>query len=185
MPDIGRRHQIGPDQGELLLRTSRQGAAAKAGHDLTIEVTRWSGEVVLGADPAAATFTVTVELGSLRVLAGTGGIKPLTDRDKAEIAATARRLLDVDHRPTATFTSTAVVPGAGGGGVVEGTLSLLGRDNPLRLEISRSDDGRYQAVGSVRQSEYGLKPYTAFFGALKLADMVRVEAHLDLPDASS
>jgi polyisoprenoid-binding protein YceI len=184
MPDSAQRHQIGPDQGTLILRTSRQGAAAKAGHDLTIEVTRWSGEVSLAADPAAVTVTFTAELGSLRVLAGTGGIKPLSDRDRREIVATAQRLLDTDRQPTAEFTSTSVTADAVGGGVVTGTLRMLGKEHPLRLEISRSADGGYRALGSVRQSEYGLKPYTAFFGALKLADTVAVEATLDLPDSS-
>jgi polyisoprenoid-binding protein YceI len=180
MPDAGKTVKIGPEQGTLILRTSRQGAAARAGHDLTIEITRWSGEVALADDPAASTVTVTVETGSLRVLEGTGGVKALSDRDKREIATTARGLLDSDRQPTATFTSTAVTPGAGGGGVVEGTLTLRGEDGTLRLEISKSGDGRYRALGSVKQSEYGIKPYTAFFGALKLADTVRVEADLDL-----
>jgi hypothetical protein len=33
--------------------------------------------------------------------------------------------------------------------------------------------------GIVRQSDHGIKPFSAFFGALKLADAVRVEAELD------
>jgi len=35
------RHQLGPDQGRIILRTFRDGLAAQAGHDLTIEATRW------------------------------------------------------------------------------------------------------------------------------------------------
>jgi hypothetical protein len=34
----------------LLLHTRRQGPAGSLGHDLTIEVTRWSAEVEVGAD---------------------------------------------------------------------------------------------------------------------------------------
>ena len=40
-------------EGRITLRTSRDGLAAQAGHDLTIEVSRWSGELVIGADLAS------------------------------------------------------------------------------------------------------------------------------------
>jgi polyisoprenoid-binding protein YceI len=176
----GRSHRVGPGNGTLLLRTSRQGLAAQVGHDLTIEVTRWSGEVFVADDPAASTVTIKAETGSLRVIEGTGGVKPLTEREKREIAVTARRLLDSDRRPDATFTSERVSPGEGGDGVVEGTLTLLGRERPLRLRVIRLGEGRYRSTGTIVQSEYGIKPYSAFFGALKLADPVVVEAELDL-----
>ncbi|GII00144.1 YceI family protein [Planobispora takensis] len=171
---------VGPARGTLILRTSRQGLAAQAGHDLTIEVTRWSGEAVVAEDPAASSVTVTADTGSLRVVAGSGGVKPLTEREKQEIAATARRLLGSDRRPEARFTSAEVSPGGDGGATVTGTLALLGRERPLRLEVAHLGGGRYRATGRVVQSEYGIKPYSAFFGALKLADAVEVEAELDL-----
>jgi len=174
------RHQIGPERGSLILRTSRQGIAAPAGHDLTIEVGRWSGEVVLAEDPAASTVSVTADTGSLRVLDGSGGIAPLSERDKREIARTARRLLDSDHHPEARFTSTETTLKEPEHAVLEGSLALLGRDRPFRMEITHLGDGRYRGTGTVIQSEYGIKPYTAFFGALKLADPVVVEAEVDL-----
>jgi hypothetical protein len=54
------------------------------------------------------------------------------------------------------------------------------RKRPLQLEVSRLGAGRYRARGQVVQSEYGIKPYTALFGALKLADPVGVEAEVDV-----
>jgi polyisoprenoid-binding protein YceI len=173
------QYSVGPDRGRLILRTSRQGLATQAGHDLVIEVTRWSGEVVLAEDPAAGTVSITAEVGSLAVRGGTGGLKPLSDRDRLDIAQTARALLQTDLHPQARFTSTAVRPG-GTGGVLDGTLTLLGVDRPLRLEITGLGGGRYRAAGRVVQSEYGIRPYSAFLGALKLADPVAVEAELDL-----
>ena len=35
--------RLGPDTGRVVIKTSRAGLAAKAGHDLTIEVSRWVG----------------------------------------------------------------------------------------------------------------------------------------------
>lgn len=180
----GNSHLVGPEHGRLLLRTSRQGVAGAAGHDLTIEVDRWSGAVVVADAPPDSSVEVTVQLATLRVLEGTGGVKPLSDRDKREIAQTARRLLDTDHHPEATFVSTGVRESASGG-VIEGTLTLRGRQRPIELTVTDLGKGRYRAVGEVAQSAYGIKPYTAFFGALKLADRVRVEAEVDLSGPAS
>lgn len=181
MANQGRLHQVGPDQGTLLLRTSRQGLAATAGHDLTIEVTRWRGEILLAGEPAASTVTITADTGSLRVVEGTGGVKPLSERDKREIAHTAGKLLGADHAPEAVFASREVTAG-GDTGTIDGTLTLLGRDRPLRLRVTALGGDRYRAEGTIVQTEYGIKLYSAFFGALKVADPVRVEAELDLGD---
>jgi polyisoprenoid-binding protein YceI len=180
----GNRYEVGPDRGTLLLRTSRAGLAARAGHDLEIEVTRWSGEITVADDPANSAVDVTARTDSLRVRTGTGGVKPLSERDKREIVHTAARLLDAGHSPEARFVSTTVT-GDGGGGEIEGTLTLRGRERALRLTVTRLGDGRFRATGRVVQSEFGIEPYSAFLGALKLADPVDVHAEIDLSEPST
>ena len=113
-------------EGRITLRTSRDGLAAQAGHDLTIDFGRWSGGLVIGDDLAPVSLDVRAELGSLVVRAGTGGIKPLSDRDRREILATARKVLSADRYPEATFTATSFSP-SGDDGVIDGTLTLAGR----------------------------------------------------------
>ena len=61
-------HTLGPQDGELIVHTGKGGAAAKAGHELTIAVTRWKGTLDHGA------MTLTADPRSLRVLEGTGGM---------------------------------------------------------------------------------------------------------------
>jgi polyisoprenoid-binding protein YceI len=175
------RLNIGPGTGQLLVRTRRQGLAAKVGHDLTIEVTRWSGEVNTGDDPSAASVTAVVELDSLSVREGTGGALPLTTQNRAEIDANIRKVLASGRDRTATFTSTRVDP-SGDGGSIEGTLRLNGVERPVRLRV-QGDNGTYRATVSVVQSAFGIKPYTAFLGALKLRDEVVVEVDVDLSKA--
>src|SRR5712692_9906813 len=114
------RYRLGTESGRIVLRTSRDGLAATAGHDLTIEVTQWSGELTVGEDEAPAALAARIDMGALSVREGTGGLKPLTDRDRREIAATARRLLSSDQHPEAVFTATRFEPSADGGGVIEG-----------------------------------------------------------------
>ena len=176
----GGRHQLGPDGGRLVLRTYRTGLAAQAGHDLTIEITRWSGELDRGEDPSAGRLEVRIDVGSLAVREGRGGVRPLTDRDRREIAATARKELGTDRNPEATFVADKFEPDSTGGGAINGTLTLGGQARPLRLQVKKAGDDRYRATASIVQSEFGIKPYSGMFGALKLRDAVDVEVEVDL-----
>ena len=71
-------------------------------------------------------------MGALIVREGTGGIKPLTDRDRREIGGTARKLLATDRNPEAVFTATAFEPDGNGGGTVSGTFTLRRRRAPAQ-----------------------------------------------------
>jgi polyisoprenoid-binding protein YceI len=178
------RHQFGTDSGRITLRTFRDGLAAQAGHDLTIEATRWSAELVVSPDQTPASLKVSIDLGALVVRAGTGGIKPLTDRDKREIGVTARKVLSADRHPEATFTASTFKAEPGGGGTISGTLSLAGQTAPLELRVSSVGAERYHATTTVRQTDFGIKPYTGFLGALRVRDTVDVEVDVDLSDAA-
>lgn len=166
---------LGPDDGHLFLRTGREGLASGVGHDLTIEATHWSVEIAGTGEPAGLHVAATVELPSLRVRAGTGGAVPLTDRDRAEIEATMARQLGPG---TASFTATLRATDV----VVHGALTLRGKSAPLRVDIAELGGGRYRVTGRIRQSTYGLTPYRAFLGALKVRDEVEVEVELFLSD---
>jgi len=176
------RHQLGPDRGRIILRTFREGVAAQAGHDLIIEVGRWSGELMLNDDLSPAALTAQIDMTSLIVREGTGGLMPLTDRDRREIAATGRKTLGADRHPEAGFAAEKFEPGADGGGAISGTLTLAGAAGPLRLEVSRTGQDRYHATTSVVQSRYGIKPYRGFMGALRVRDAVDVDVDVDLSE---
>jgi polyisoprenoid-binding protein YceI len=173
----GGRHQIGPESGRLTLRTYRSGLAAQAGHDLTIDVTRWSGQ--LGQDQLDA----TIDLTSLAIREGRGGIKPLSDRDRRDITGQAGKSLDTGRYPEASYAATGFSPDDTGGGTIDGTLTLHGQRHPLRLQVSKTGDGQYRATATVVQSQFGIKPYSGMFGALKLRDDVELEVTVDLPDS--
>jgi polyisoprenoid-binding protein YceI len=176
-------HPLGTERGRIVLRTSRDGLASQAGHDLSIEVTRWSGELTVADDLSPTGLTVRIDMNSLVVREGTGGLKPLTDRDRREIAVTARKVLGADRHPEAVFSASAFEPGSGGGGgVIAGTLTIAGAGRPVRLQLSESRDGVYQAATSVLQSAFGVKPYTALLGALRVRDAVDIEVDVNLSE---
>ena len=175
-------YRLGPDNGRVVLKTGRAGLAARAGHDLTIEVTRWSAQVEVPAEenggPAAATVSAELDLGSLEVREGTGGAMPLTDRDRREIK---KQIAGILRGATASFASTRVIPS----GAIEGTVTLNGKTQPARLQLTDSGSGRYRGSATLAQTGFGIKPYTGFFGALKLRDEVVVEFDVDLAKAQS
>jgi polyisoprenoid-binding protein YceI len=176
--DVTGTHELGPGSGQVLIKTGRVGLAARAGHDLTLEITQWSASVsVPSADDTSSTETVSasLDLGSLAVRAGTGGAKPLTDKDRRDIENQARKILG--NAGQAQFQSTRVFKSASpaGGGAIEGTLILNGVTRPVRLEVSSPGDGRYRGSTTIKQTDFGITPYSGFFGALKLRDEVTVE----------
>jgi polyisoprenoid-binding protein YceI len=176
-------YPIGPETGQLLLRTGREGVAARAGHDLLITFESWTGQVVLrGVDPPAADVSVSVEIGSMKIIEGTGGVKPLSNRDRREITSTALRLLEAGKHPTATFTSTSV-SGGSDGGAIEGMLTIRGKAVPVTIDVTGGDV--WHGTTSVRHSAFGIKPHTAFFGALKVADELGIEVDVDLSASGS
>ncbi|GGN51268.1 polyisoprenoid-binding protein [Streptomyces albiflavescens] len=170
-------YRLGPSTARLLIKTGRAGLGRRAGHDLTIEATRWSGEVVLvvGA-PDSSSVSVSIETGSLKVREGTGGLKTLTDADRAEIERTLadKTLLHTAEHPTITFRSTRVT-GTPQSFEITGDLTIKGRPHPATVHGKGNGDGLLSGWATVTQSTWGIKPYTAFLGALRLADEVRME----------
>ena len=155
---------FGPENSTLTVKTKRTGAASKAGHDLLLEVTSWSAKLDQDADPA---LTLTADSGSLRVLEGSGGIQALGDDDKAGIEQTIEE--EVLMGTPIEFRSTAV-----DGRRLEGELELAGQRHPISFELAGDEDGRLTGSATFKQSDWGMKPYSALFGTLKVADEVEV-----------
>ena len=160
---------FGPDNGSLKIRTGRTGGAAKAGHDLVIEVESWQATLDPEASPA---LTLIADSRTLRVLEGTGGLKSLSDGDKGDIKKTIDK--DVLKGCAIEFRSSEVQETAGGGLSVRGELSLNGKSAPVAFDLTRADDGRVTGSATVQQTAFGMKPYSALFGALKVADEVTI-----------
>jgi polyisoprenoid-binding protein YceI len=171
-------YTLGPESGQLLIKTSRTGLGARAGHDLTIEVTRWQADVTVdSADVARSSVSVEADVGSFEVRTGTGGVKPLTDADRAEIKKTiGEKILHTGQHPAITFRSTQVA-GTPGSFSIDGDLTITGRTQPVTVHGRLADD-RVQGSAAVVQSRWGIRPYTAFFGALKLSDEVTIEFNI-------
>jgi polyisoprenoid-binding protein YceI len=171
-------YTLGPDTGTLSVRTGKAGAAAMAGHNLLIEVSAWEAHLELADDPAASALSLSVDSASLRVLEGTGGVQTLGEEDKEGIKATIDK--DVLKGTAIAFRSTEI---SGGDGAlhVTGELELSGRTHPLSFELALGDDGALTGSARLKQSNWGMKPYSALFGTLKVTDEVEVAIDAHLP----
>jgi len=159
--------RYGPDNASLHVHTYREGVAAKVGHDLVIEVTRWEATVGDGA------IELTADPTSLEVREGHRGVKPLSDKDRREIVKTIEG--KVLGREQIVFHSTSV-----DGDAVAGELTMAGATRPVSLRLE-TGGGRVRATIPVVQSEWGIKPYRGLMGALKVRD--DVEIVVDAPAA--
>jgi hypothetical protein len=177
-------YPLGPDDGRLTVRTQRSGAAAMAGHNLVIDVTSW--KAVLTAGEAAADMRVELDVdgGSLRVREGTGGMQTLEQQHKQEIEQTIDD--EVLKRDAAiNFRSTHAAPSQDEDAVtVEGDLTLHGTSHPIAFDVSAEDDGTVSASTVIKQTDYGIKPYSTLLGALKVVDEVEISIAVRLPVAS-
>ncbi len=79
---------VGPGNGALRVNTYREGMAQKVGHDLIIEVGKWQAKVEIDEGGTPAEVALEADPHSLQALEGRRGVKPLTDKDRAEIRST-------------------------------------------------------------------------------------------------
>ena len=162
-------HRLGPENASLQVKTYREGMAAKVGHDLVIDVTRWDATV----DLADSTVELNADARSLQVREGVRGLKPLTDKDRSEI----RKNIDdkVLHGEPIAFRSTAVRRAeADGPLVVEGQLTIAGNTRPVTARLDVGAGGRVSGTIPLTQSEWGIKPYRGLMGALKVRDELEI-----------
>jgi polyisoprenoid-binding protein YceI len=172
-------HKLGPSNATLRIKTGRTGAAAKAGHNLVIEVTSWEATIVAGEDPGQTTMELTADGGSLRIREGSGGAKALSDDDKKDIEKSIDK--DVLKKKSVEFKSTGVTTGDDGQLNVTGDLTLVGNTSPVDFALTVDGAGALTGACTVTQTNHKIKPYSALFGALKVVDEVEVEIDATVP----
>lgn len=177
---------IGPAEGSLALHTDVEGRAAKMGHRLTIGVRDWSGRASLD-DGVPTAVELRAAAGSLEVTDGQGGVKPLSAKDRDSIRENALSTMKAAEHPEIVFTSERVEP-VSGGFTVAGRLSIAGVERPVSVEVRVSDEATtwlLVSAAAVVQSEFGLKPYSAMMGALRVRDLVDVRLKAAVPKSAA
>ncbi len=159
--------------------TFKEGILSAVAHDLEIDVTRMSIEW----PDDASRIRAELDAKSLRVLHAVVDGRPaptaLSDRDKRKIEQTILDdVLRASRHPTIRFEASlawsAAQPSVP---AIEGMLELHGRSRSVRVSVEpRGDD--LVATATLHQPDFGIAPYSAMFGTLKLKPDVRVEVRI-------
>jgi polyisoprenoid-binding protein YceI len=171
-----------PADGRIVVHAYKAGLFSGFAHDHHFEVTEWRAVVNLpGGEPGGASVQVVFSAASLR------DRQPSLsegDRRKVEGQAAGPDVLDAVHHPRVEFRSERldVAPDARPGGHVRGTLhgklTVRGRtvDTDVPFEAERAS-GSWQIRGKARlkQSAFGIKPFSGFGGTVKVKDDLDVE----------
>ena len=174
MPIESGTHKVGPSNGSLTIKTGKEGAAAKMGHNLVLGVNSWEATVEGGDSPS---ISLTADPGSVEVVSGEGGAKPLSDKDKNDIKKSiSNKVLGSSQ---ITFNSSSVEDN-GGQLVAKGDLSIAGKSNSVSVPLSASG-GKLSGSIKLSQKDFGIKQFSAMMGALKVSDQVEVLVEGEVP----
>jgi len=167
-------HTIGPSNGSLKIKTGKEGAAAKMGHDLVLGVNSWEATVEGGDSPS---ISLTADPGSVEVIEGSGGAKPLSDKDKSDIKKSiSGKVLGSQQ---ISFTSSSVEDN-GGQMVAKGDLSIAGSSSSVSVPMS-VNGGKISGSITLNQADFGIKQFSAMMGALKVGKQVEVLIEGEVP----
>jgi polyisoprenoid-binding protein YceI len=162
---------------ECLLFSFKDGLLARLAHDLKLQVERFSIEV----DEATHQIKATFDPSSIQVVCaqidGRDDRSTLSKGDKKKIYDNVTKdVLRVRKHPEIRFDSTNIVS-RGEGFAVEGTLQMYGKSRSIHTSV-RADGDRWVTEVRIHQPDFGIKPFTAALGALKVKPdvIVRVSA---------
>lgn len=165
--------RITDKDADCRVHTFKEGLLSAVAHDLEIRVERFS----LEWDEARTRVEASWDPASLRVLHamkdGAPNPSALSDRDKAKIESNIQgEVLEVKRFGTIRFVSSVVAP-EGDGFRVRGMLELHGRQREIEARVVREGD-RYTTDVVLEQPEFGITPYRAMMGTLRIKPEVRV-----------
>lgn len=165
------------DDAELLVFTRKEGLLSRLGHDLKIAATRFRIEV----DAATGQVEASCEASSfgVRCALRDGKEDPgeLSADNRAEIDRSLQRdVLDSARHPAMRLSATAAPAPATADQQswrIRGTLSLRGVTRPVEIPVRRVDD-KLVAELVLHQPHFGIKPFSAALGALRVHADVRL-----------
>jgi polyisoprenoid-binding protein YceI len=174
------------------------GTATRLGHEHGVQGKLKSGKLALGGGGELvfdmASFTADTADARKRV----GLEKKKVSANEAKKVTDAMRgtdVLDVAKYPTATYRIDSITPldkqaaGEPGAYQVVGRFTLHGTEKklPFKAKVERGDkEGRLRMSGTftIKQTDYGIKPYSAAGGLAKVADELEISGDLVLKPRS-
>jgi polyisoprenoid-binding protein YceI len=177
IPQTAVRYSIDRERSTFTVRAFATGLLSAFGHNPTIAIPDFEGEVVFNPE--------TVDQRSLRLVIHAASLTVTDDireKDRMEInRAMQEEVLESDSYPDIIYESSRLTASKVGEGqywgTLNGELALHGvkRNQPVPVRISVNGDVLH-ATGefSVRQSDYDIRPVSAAAGTVKLKDELKL-----------
>lgn len=168
------------ENSECLIYTFKEGLLSKVAHDLKLKVSafdiRWeNGEIRADFDPSSIEVLYAMKNGQPNPSA-------LSDSDKAKVLENMHRdVLKTKRHPTIRFTAGSLREEAQQV-VVDGYLDLTGKKRPLRATAKRNGD-HWEVDVKLHQPDFGIKPFKALMGAIKIKPHLNVILKLPVEGA--
>ena len=162
------------DNAQSYVFTFKEGLLSPMAHDLRVKIGRFTIDVDDASGAVSASFDTSSLVIDTPMKDGNENPSALSDSDKQKIAGQIRE--DVLHSgkfPEATFKSRSVQKRADGGFDLDGDLTLHGVTKPISAK-TQVVGGKQQLDFDLSQPEFGITPYKAMMGTLKIQAVVKV-----------
>ncbi len=157
-----------PPEVECRIFMYKAGALSHMAHDLELEATLLTLQV---ADDLTQ-LELHVDPNGLRVVRSISGTA-LSEQDRQKIVdIAAKSVLESARYPVLRFVTSTIIRAAAGY-EVQGELELHGVRRPVHTVV-RVAGGWWETDVELLQTDFGITPYSAFLGALRVENHVRV-----------
>ena len=178
-------YHLTSSSGKLFVYTFKEGFLSAVAHDLLIDVTNFIIKLNV-SDASAQSASVEAEIlaNSLKIVCamkdGQRNYDALKEKDKADIEeATFKDVLHPPKYPIINFRSTDIQE-KDGTYHVKGELTLHGVTRPIEFDAKTTTGKDLKGKVTIAQKDFGIKPYKALLGTLKVKNEVDIAFDLSL-----
>lgn len=178
-------YQVNPADSEVHILVYRGGTLARLGHNHVVTVTSLEGRIWTHSSLAQSGFDLRFPVADLvvddpaaRAAAGSDfpASVPQRDREGTRRNMLRAETLDAAQYPNITLRSVSI-GGTAQQPQVIARITIKDREHDVELAPAvRIDGARLEVSGELtfRQTDFGIKPFTAALGALEVQDQLRV-----------
>lgn len=159
--------------GQFYVFTFKEGLLSSIAHDLRLSLPQF--EISFNGADVDATFNLKSLVVDGAMSNQQLDVTALSAGDLTKI----KKTIDREVLKTSQFSTARLSARLSAEGLV-GTLHLHGRSHAIAGKLETTNGIAFGAV-EIAPSNWGIKPYQALFGALKLQDRVLIEFEVELP----
>jgi polyisoprenoid-binding protein YceI len=158
---------IDTEKSSMVVKVYKAGVFSAFGHNHEIAAPIAEGSF----DEEKPAVELRVDARQLRVLD-----KDVSAKDRAEIQETmlGPKVLDSQKFPEIVFRSNHVERLGDGKWAIEGSLTLHGQTQPVRVQVE-GQGGHYHGWAQLKQKDFGITPVVVAGGTVKVKNEIRIE----------